>query len=286
MQGDHAKNKDSNSAVRVNQYTALFLMRQLQDNADTSDALPAIVYMDLKDRDFVELTKDDVVRLNNCITVMRELLLDKTASAKQMQSALTADAYAQYQQSFELEVSPYEDQWTNKPYQVTAYLEHISKGDLLAGLAERITSRARYSTKPKQYNSNGVSKSAELWNKAEKYFESALMYLEGECENSATAAELQQWFDRELNFDTETSTLSPSPPGVPRVRGSVSHNCLDKTRNLWGAKKSKHYRQREAICDAVYSLLFVDEVESVATVNVSRKLTELLKEINPEIDWD
>jgi len=105
------------------------------------------------------------------------------------------------------------------------------------------------------------------------------MYLRGECEDLGQAGMLQRWFDRSLDFDMNTTTLSADVVGIPRLRGSNSKHCLDKTRNLWGATKAKHYRQREAITECVYAMLFnienkITEEQSIA---LSEKLRNLLK---------
>ena len=274
-------------AVRVEQYTALYLMRQLQACTDEFDAMPAIDWMNLDDREFVKLTEQQQQRLPKANQVLRVLLQNKTATDVQMQRALTAEQHTQYKNSFDFAVSHAEDEWDNRPQELDEYLRLLKLGDLLSGLSERISARARLSAKGIRYNSRGQTTSTSVWHKAEKHYEEALMYLRGECENTVAATQLQKWFDRPLDFDPNTGTLSADAVGVPRLRGSLSHNCLDKTRNIWGSAKRKYYRQRESITESVYAMLFNDDAENEEkNVVVSKKLQELLREIHPERDWE
>lgn len=286
MQDADAKERDVKHTVRVSQYTALLLMRQLQACTDEVDAIRAIDWMDLSEREFVELALEQQLLLSKAIAVLRILLQNKNASVTQMRAALTPDQYKQYVKSFDSDISHTESEWENRPSEIDEYLRVLKLGDLLNGLSERISGRARYSAKGVRYTSTGATTAAAVWHKAEGYYEDALMYLQGLCESAITAAELQHWFDRELDFNPETGTLSADAVGVPRLRGSNSHNCLDKTRNLWGATKSKYYRQRESISESVYKLLFVDEEsDKFKVATTSTKLQQLLRDISPEIDW-
>jgi hypothetical protein len=286
-QHSDARKLDVCSAVRVQQHTALLLMRQLRDIADEPDAPVAIDYMNLAEREFVELTVLQQKQLLRAISVLRLLLQDNLSSTAQMRGALNDAEFIEYEKSFDSAVSHIEDVWENRPDEIDEYLRLIKLGDLLTGASERIARRARTSARGVKYTRQGHTTAASVWYKAEKHYESALMYLQGQCESAITAAQLQQWFDRELDFEPESGTLSASAIGVPRLRGSRSHYCLDKTQNLWGVKKSKFYRQREAISDAVYAMLFADDEESKQNKTVvSAKLQKLLQQIHPEQDWD
>lgn len=266
--------------VRIQQHIALLLMRQLQDCTYEPDAPVAIDWMNLDERDFVVLTVGQQKRLPRAIAVLRFLLQNRPATYAQMRGVLDAEQYKEYKDSFDWPVSHIEDEWENRPEQLDEYLRLLKNGDLLFGLSERISARARYSVRGVKYTSTGETTAAKVWHKAEKYYESALMYLQGECESNLTAAQLQPLFDRELDFNPETGTLSADAVGVPRVRGSRSHHCLDKTRNLWGAKKSKFHRQRDAVTDAVYKMLF----PNVEYEHQDHKLGSVLRRILEERD--
>jgi hypothetical protein len=286
-QHSDARKLDVGSAVRVQQHIALLLMRQLQHYANEPDVMPAICWMNLTDRDFVTLTEQQQKQLPRAISVLRLLLQDNLSSTAQMRGALNDAEFTEYEKSFDSAVTHIEDVWENRPDEIDEYLRLIKLGDLLTGASERIARRARTSARGVKYTRQGHTTAASVWYKAEKHYESALMYLQGQCESAITAAQLQQWFDRELDFEPESGTLSASAIGVPRLRGSRSHYCLDKTQNLWGVKKSKFYRQREAISDAVYAMLFADDEESKQNKTVvSAKLQKLLQQIHPEQDWD
>lgn len=285
----HAKDglRKSLNPVRIQQHTALLLMRQLQACTNEPDAPVAIDYMDLAEREFVELTAEQQQQLPKAVEVLRLMLQDTAASAALMRGALDDAQYAEYENSFDSAVTHIEDMWESRPDELDEYLRLIRLGDLLTGASERISRRARTSARGVKYTGKGHTTATSVWHKAEKYYESALMYLQGECENNITAAQLQPWFDRELDFDPNTGTLSADAVGVPRLCGSRSHHCLDKTRNLWGARKGKFYRQREAVTQAVYAMLFADEEESEQDKKVvSEKLEALLRQLHPEQDWD
>lgn len=278
MQGGHERNKDSYSSVRIDQYTALILMRQLQECTDEPDAIPAITWMNLQEREFVELDVQQHLRLSKSIPVLRLLLTNKNATAEQMRAALTPDQYAQYVASFEFEVSHAESEWENRPAEIDHYLQLVKLGDFFTGAADRAAKRAKTSRSLKRYDSSGRPTSAKLRDKAESHYEDALLYLREDCVD--IIVKLQSWFDRELDFDTETSKFYEDAASVPRLRGSRSKHCLDKSRNLWGSAKQRFYRQREIISESVYEKLFAEDVENVATLNIDRKLSELLKQIS------
>jgi hypothetical protein len=281
-----ARSNELKRAVRVQQYTALLLMQQLQCCEFDSDTNPAICWIDLQEREFIDLTADQQKQLPKAISILRLLLLERNATDAQMHGALDETKYSEYKNSFNYSVSHVEDEWDNRPSEIDEYLRLVKLGDFLNGSADRVARRAAVSAYGKRYDSKGQPTSTRLRNKAEKYYEDALMYLRGECEDLGQAGMLQRWFDRSLDFDMNTTTLSADVVGIPRLRGSTSKHCLDKTRNLWGATKAKHYRQREAITECVYAMLFVDEVVEVAAVDIKMKLQRLLRDIVPERDWD
>ena len=248
--------------VRIQQYTALLLMRQLQVLADEPDVMPVICWMELEERDFVELTAQQQKQLPKAIQVLRVLLQNKPATDAQMRAALIPEKYEEYKRSFDVYVTHVEEEWENRPAEIDEYLRLVKLGDFFNGSADRVARRAAVSKHGKRYAANGRTTSANLRNKAESYYEEALLYLQEECEDAGKSAILQPWFDRDLEFEPSKTTLSIDVVGIPRLRGSRSRYCLDTSRNLWGAQKGKHYRQREVIAETVYSMLFYDTDET------------------------
>lgn len=280
MQVADAKEREAKHSVRVHQHTALFLMQQLQNCTDEPDAIPAIAWMNLQEREFVELDVQQQLRLSKSISVLRLLLRNKNATAAQMRAALTPEQYAQYVASFEFEVSHAESEWENRPAEIDHYLQLVKLGDFFTGAADRAAKRAKTSRSLKRYDSSGRPASAKLRDKAESYYEDALLYLREDCVD--IIVKLQSWFDRELDFDTKTSKFYEDAASVPRLRGSRSKHCLDKTRNLWGAVKQKFFRQREIISESVYGLLFdEEEIDDQQQTFISEKLKHLLSVKNP-----
>ena len=281
---DVEKRRKSLNAVRIQQHTAQLLMRQMQLRDFDSDTNPVISWMNLQDGEFVELATSEQKRLPVAITVLRMLLQEKNATERQLRAALTAAQFAAYKNSFtELHILP-ESDWQHRPDEIDEYLKWLKLGDLLFGASERVSALSAKSKYGIRRNSRGVSKASELWYKAEKYYEEALMYLSGECENTLTAARLQSWFDRELSFEYGVSKLSPDPDSMPRLRGSRSHYCLDKTRNLWGVKKSIYYRQVETVSEAVYAMLFDEREFELQDMFIGEIVKQLIAKRNAQDD--
>lgn len=287
-QHSDARKLDASAAVRVQQHIALLLMRQLQHYANEPDVMPAICWMDLTERDFVTLTVQQQKNLSKAIDVLRVLLKNKPATDAQMRAALTPEKYDEYKRSFDVYATHLEDEWETRPAEIDEYLRLVKLGDFFNGSADRIARRAAVSKHGPRYAANGRTTNVNLRNKAESYYESGLMYLQGECEKPVVAARLQPWFDRDLEFDPSKTTLSIDVVGIPRLRGSRSPHCLDTERNVWGATKGKHYRQREIIAESVYLMLFydIDETTDREKAVLSNKLQELLRSLHPERDSD
>jgi len=259
-------------------------MRQLQHYANEPDVMPAICWMDLTERDFATLTEHQQKYLTKAIGVVRVLLKNKPATDAQMRAALTPEKYDEYKRSFDFYATHLEDEWETRPAEIDEYLRLVKLGDFFNGSADRVAKRAAVSKHGPRYAANGRTTNVNLRNKAESYYESGLMYLQGECENPVVAARLQTWFDRDLEFDPSKTTLSIDVVGIPRLRGSRSPHCLDTERNVWGATKGKHYRQREIIAESVYLMLFhdIDETTDEEKAVLSKKLRELLGKSNDE----
>lgn len=269
------RKRNAERAVRVEQYTALFLMRQLQAVEFDSDTQPAIDWMDLRDGEFVALDLQQQKRLPKTIAILHLMLQEKNATDVQMRAALTETEYAEYKDSFSTLLILPEDEWQSRPSEIDYYLQLLKLGDFYNGAADRILNRSAVSKHGTRYDSRGRPTSAVMRDKAEKCYEEALMYLRGECEELGKEGMLQRWFDRPLDFNLNTSTLSADAVGVPRLRGSRSTHCLDKTHTVWGAQKSKHYRQRDAIANSAFALLF----EPREPYQPEYKMSELVRQL-------
>jgi hypothetical protein len=263
-------------------------MRQIQRSEFDADTQPLIALMNLQDSEFIELDVKQQQQLHSAIDVLRLMLQERNATDSQMLKALATEQYSEYKNSFNLVVSHLEKVQGSRPSELNEYLRLIGLGDLLTGASERVSARARVSAKGKRYNSKGETTSTSVSYKAESYYESALMYLQGLCENPRTESELQQWLDRYLNFEPEAGVLNADATGVPRLRGSKSVHCLDKTSVEWSATKSKYYRQRDSISTAVIDLLFAGSEESFnnASKNANVELSEKLRKILEKYDDD
>jgi hypothetical protein len=211
------------------------------------------------------------------------MLQEKNATDVQMRVALGKTKYSDYKNSFNCYITHLEEESKHRPSEIDKYIRLIKLGDFFNGAADRVATRAAVSKHGTRYDSQGRTSSLRLRIKAESYYEEALMYLQGECEDLNKNGTLQRWFDRELEFDPNKTTLSIDVVGIPRLRGSQSKYCLDTTQNIWGARKSKFYRQREAITEAVHAMLFADkEPDKFEVLAANTKLQQLLRNISPK----
>jgi hypothetical protein len=262
--------------MRVQQFTALLLMQQLQVSKIDDDTQPAICWMNLKDGEFVDLNLQQNKRLHSAIGILRLMLQERNATDAQMRAALTDAEYSDYKQSFNYSVVHIEEMWMQRPPQINYYLSLLKLGDLFDGNANRIANRAAISKHGVKYDERGQSAAQKMRYKAEHCYEQALEYLACECDDMGNGGMLQQWFDRPLNFDMDTSIFNSDVVSVPRLRGSRSQYCLDKTKTVWGASKSKFYRQREAITNSVFELLFAEREPELQEWFVSDLVKDLI----------
>jgi hypothetical protein len=211
---------------------------------------------------------------------MESIVNNKNVSDRRLQSALTAQQYAEYVESLTTEAHPAEIMYGNgMPSELRDYNAKLHAADFQNNKFEKMS--ALKSTGRKKYSAQSVTAAS---NKAESLYEDAMERL-GEIWSSATPAELyelQNWMDREIDIDKGfESTISIDCIGMPRVRGSKSSHAMDSGL----PKLSKRIKRREcqliAIRAAAYAIAFEPEAEEDGAMSAkdADKLRERLKNL-------
>ena len=211
---------------------------------------------------------------------MKSIVSNKNVSDRHVQSALTAQQYAEYVESLTTEAHPAEIMYGNgMPSELRDYNAKLHAADFQNNKFEKMS--ALKSTGRKKYSAQSVTAAS---NKAESLYEDALERL-GEIWSSATPAELyelQNWMDREIDFDNGFGmSMSIDCIGMPRVRGSRSSHAMDSGL----PKLSKRIKRREcqliAIRAAACAIAFEPEAEedSAMSAEDADKLRERLKNL-------
>jgi hypothetical protein len=199
-------------------------------------------------------------RLTMLNVYMESIVNNKNVSDRRLQSALTAQQYAEYVESLTTEAHPAEIMYGNgMPIELRDYNAKLHTADFQNNKFEKMS--ALKSTGRKKYSAQSVTAAS---NKAESLYEDALERL-GEIWSSATPAELyelQNWMDREIDFDNGFGmSMSVDCIGMPRVRGSRSSHAMDSGL----PKLSKRIKRREcqliAIRAAACAIAFEPEAE-------------------------
>jgi hypothetical protein len=203
---------------------------------------------------------DELHRLHVLNLYMKSIISNKNVSDRHLQSALTAQQYAEYVESLSTQAHPAEIMYGDgMPDELRGYNTMLHAADFQNNKFEKMS--ALKSTGRKKYSAQSVTAAS---NKAESLYEDARERL-GEIWSSATPAELyelQTWMDRDIDIDRGfESTISIDCVGMPRVRGSRSAHAMDSGL----PKLSKRIKRREcqliAIRAAACAIAFEPEAK-------------------------
>ena len=230
---------------------------------------------------FRAITDADELHTLHLLNVhMKSIVSNKNVSDRHLQSALTAQQYAEYVTSLATEAHPAEIMYGDgMPDELRGYNMMLHAADFQNNKFEKMS--ALKSTGRKNFSAQSVTAAS---NKAESLYEDALERL-GEIWSSATPAELyelQTWMDRDIDIDRGfESTISIDCDGMPRVRGSRSAHAMDSGL----PKLSKRIKRREcqliAIRAAACAIAFEPEAEEDGAMSAedADKLRERLKNL-------
>lgn len=268
----------------------MFQLRRIKsDGADDSDYIHALSYVDLDSEQFTNIPHQAVDRLRSLTAALAHMVDERAVPAAQMRQVLTAEQHAEHVTSFDWDMSHVEsDHSHDMPWQLHNYLDTVREGD-------RYTRIAHLFKRSIKQDAQGRTAFARYQARAFGCYESAVMHLCSHVDTDATrnpnvdarlAGEIQSWLDRHVNaepgFEPDISI-----EGVPRVRGSRSRFTLVDTHPVVGARLRKHWRQHEAVCQAVLALLYTEIKEAVLTDEQRlhmRTQMERVRRLHPEID--
>jgi hypothetical protein len=237
----------------------LFALRRIKaEGADDSNYIHSLSYNELDSELFKNISPADTQRLQNLVLALERVADHRAVTQRDMQRVLTAEQYAEYEKSFDVELSHIEaDYKDTMPGVLYDYAELVKLGDKYtrtANLHRRAVKRDAY----------GQTAGQRYHIKAERCYEKAVMLLCNVLESDARrnplydlalAAEVQLWLDRDV--DTRDG-YQPyiSAEGVPRLRGRKSKHSQDSQRPVVGQRLRKHWRQRFALVDAALDLIY------------------------------
>lgn len=294
----HAKqHQDAKSLQRntytqlVAQYAALFELRHIKsEGVDDSQYLHALTYVDLGSEQFVDIAYADIDRLQRITAALKTVVDQRSVPDVKMNSALTAEQYAEYLSSFDWDISHVEhDDHGEMPWQLVNYMDKVREGD-------RYTRISNMFIRSKKRDAQGRTAFGRYESKAFGCYEEAVMdlcnYVDTDQKrnpnaDSQIAGEILRWLDRDVNPEPGYAP-DISASGVPRVRGTKSKYTLIDHDPVVGVRLRKHWRQREALSKAALELLYAEPEEDVLTdeqrQKMRNKLADMLKVINPERD--
>lgn len=276
---------------RVAQYAALFELRQIKsEGVDDSQYLHALTYVDLGSEQFVDIAYADIDRLQRITAALKTVVDQRSVPDAKMNSALTAEQYAEYLSSFDWDISHVEhDHHGEMPWQLVNYMDKVREGD-------RYTRISNMFKRSKKRDAQGRTAFGRYESKAFGCYEEAVMdlcnYVDTDQKrnpnaDSQIAGEILRWLDRDVNPEPGYAP-DISASGVPRVRGTKSKYTLIDEDPVVGVRLRKHWRQREALSKAALDLLYAEPEEDVLTdeqrQKMRNKLADMLKVINPERD--
>ncbi len=276
---------------RVAQYAALFELRHIKsEGVDDSRYLHALTYVDLCSEQFVDIAYADIDRLQRITAALKTVVDQRSVPDAKMNSALTAEQYAEYLSSFDWDISHVEhDDHGDMPWQLVNYMDKVREGD-------RYTRISNMFKRSKKRDAQGRTAFGRYESKAFGCYEEAVMdlcnYVDTDQKrnpnaDSQIAGEILRWLDRDVNPEPGYAP-DISASGVPRVRGTKSKYTLIDEDPVVGVRLRKHWRQREALSKAALDLLYAEPEEDVLTdeqrQKMRNKLADMLKTINPERD--
>lgn len=251
---------------------------------DDSQYLHSLTYVDLTNEQFRDITDAELQQLERVITALDYVDRQRSTPEAKMRAALTAEQFAEYVESFDLDISHVESGETGQmPYELTLYMDKVREGDRYT----RISNLFRRSTKR---DMNGRTAFGRYEQKAETAYESAVMMLtnlidtnpeRNHAPNPALSAEIQRFLDRDVNCEPGHEP-NPGPETVPRIRGSKSRYTQMDTHPVVGTRLRKHWRQREALSKAALELLYAEPEEDAVDMTQSHKLRELLNKLRED----
>jgi hypothetical protein len=263
------------------------LLQQIKNSASTeANSVCAVLYCDLKDENFVELSNDEASRLQQCVRGLEKITAGSIASSGVMKRALTDEQFNDYIKSFDVDFSHTEsDEHGEIPWQLNEYFEKVRQGD-------KFTRTANMFKRSTKRDSNGQTAYKRYLKKAESCYEDAVMMLINTVDIDPTrnpnvdnnvATEISRWLDRDVNPEPGYEP-NACVEGVPRLRGARSKYTQVKTTQVVGQRRRKYLRQREALTQSALQLLYSEVEEDVNASEMQSKIGSKLLQLSDDDD--
>ena len=196
-----------------------------------------------------------VTKLARLNALLEQLVAGKSVTTAQVKSALTLEQYKEYQYKLATDQDPSEINYSDGiPDELRGYNRKLKAADFQQGKYEKMSSLA--SIGRAKYKHGTVGKALD---KAESLYETALERLQELWETGSPADlyELQNWMDRDIDFDAENDrTIGICVDSIPRVRGSKSSHALDSGLPKLSQRLKRKECQLVALRQAAWDIAF------------------------------
>lgn len=166
------------------------------------------------------------------------------------------------------------------PSELLTYQSMIQQADKLNALADAAYKRRQ--------RSGNVKSHTKLRTQAEKIYEDACGWMEGELlkADTMTQMHMRAWLDRDFDY-SPNGKITIDCVGVARIHGSASQYCLTERREQKSQRRSQQHReQTAAVIHALQQLLYEPQQEiphELSSINGSvSKLQQLLRNSSVE----
>lgn len=245
--------------------------QQAADKIVAEEVAAAVLTWQFKD----ELTADEQNRLTLLNKLLAQQLRGKTVGIKKLKKALTADEFADYEQSLTEPITADEALYADGvPYELKRYNLKLREADFQNNKYEKLSDVRRRGMVRKNFTFL-----SDKNHRADHLYESALEYLQEQIEVAARdnrQDELLRWLDRNVDF-TSFGNISPDAVGVPRVKGSRSHNAQDAGLPKLSVRLKREQRVLENLLRAAEACAYVPEPAEVAKVPIKLHRIDLSK---------
>lgn len=201
------------------------------------------------------LSQADAKKLQGIIAALQDLLRCKTVRPAVMQRLLDAEQHLEYQRSLDAPSDSAEITYGDgEPDELRGYKQRVAAADFQFAKAEKMAARSRMGVA--KSNSEKITKA---YHRAEHLYELALERLEEiwSCASDHERWELQNWMDREIDFDAGTdSNMGIDCDQIPRVRGSRSAYGLDTGLPKLNRRLKQQECQLKALRSAAWRIAF------------------------------
>lgn len=206
-----------------------------------------------------DLSASEYSRLVLLNKLLSQQLRGKTVSIGNLKSALTAEEYAEYESSLAEPISSSEILYADGvPKELKRYNLMLRDADFQYYKYEKMNGLK--SSRKANYKTETLSKE---YYKSEHLYERALEYLEeqmGYSEREGEGDRLRRWLDRDVVFGPNGNT-GIQADGVPRVKGSRSHEALDAALPKMSVRLKRQQRVLENLLRSAVACAYVAEIE-------------------------